>query len=159
MDVPVKALSVRQPWAWAIMFAGKDIENRSWQAINHGLNVRGDIVIHASSGMTKREYEGASDFMASIGVECPPAMDLWRGAVIGVVEVVDVVRDSPSPWFFGPRGLVLRSPRPFAPAPVRGCLGYFNWQDHRSECFPEPAKWMHPQKPKPHDPEPQGTLF
>lgn len=34
------ALSVRQPWAWAIIFAGKDIENRSWQAVNHGLNQR-----------------------------------------------------------------------------------------------------------------------
>lgn len=154
MTLPQKALSVRQPWAWAIMFAGKDIENRSWQAVNHGLTVRGEIVIHASSGMTKGEYEEAAAFMASIGVECPPAIDLWRGAVIGTVDVVDVVRASSSPWFFGPRGLVLRNPKPCAPAPVKGCLGYFNWQDHRADGFPEPARWMQPKKP-----EPQGSLI
>jgi hypothetical protein len=153
MHPPLKALSVRQPWAWAIMSAGKDIENRSWQAMNHGLAVRGDIVIHASSGMTRREYEEASGFMASIGVTCPPAIDLWRGAVIGTVEVVDVVKASPSPWFFGPRGLVLRNPRPLVPAPVKGCLGYFNWQDHRAADFPKPARWMLPKS------EPQGSLI
>lgn len=24
------AISVRQPWAWAVFAAGKDVENRSW---------------------------------------------------------------------------------------------------------------------------------
>lgn len=142
MTPPRKALSVRQPWAWAIMFGGKDIENRSWQAVNHGLAVRGEIALHASSGMSKREYEDAAEFMSSIGVECPPAIDLWRGAVIGTVEVVDVVKESASPWFFGPRGLVLRHPKPCLPVAVKGCLGYFNWQDHRADGFPAPAKWM-----------------
>jgi len=28
----MKALTVRQPWAWAIVFAGKDIENRTWKS-------------------------------------------------------------------------------------------------------------------------------
>lgn len=27
----MKALSIRQPWAWLILHAGKDIENRVWQ--------------------------------------------------------------------------------------------------------------------------------
>lgn len=30
MDLPEFALSIRQPWAWAIVYAGKDIENRTW---------------------------------------------------------------------------------------------------------------------------------
>ena len=154
--MPVKALSIRQPWAWAVIFAGKDIENRSWQAINHGLAVRGPIAVHAAKGMTKSEYEGAASFMASIGVECPPAADLWRGAVIGTVEVVDVVRESASPWFFGPRGLVLRNPQSFCPSPVLGALGYFNWQSRRSDSFPEPARWMLSGQPKP---EPTGSLI
>lgn len=142
MDLPTKALSVRQPWAWAILFAGKDIENRSWQAVNHGLTVRGPIALHAAKGMTKPEYDKAAEFMGSIGVDCPPAVDLWRGAIIGTVEVVDVVRDSVSPWFFGPRGLVLQNPQPLTPAPVLGALGYFDWQSRRADAFPEPAKWM-----------------
>ena len=156
MDLPAKALSVRQPWAWAIMFAGKDIENRSWQAVNHGLAVRGAIALHAAKGMTRHEYEDAASFMASIGVTCPPAIDLCRGAVIGTVDVIDVVKDHPSPWFFGPRGLVLQSPKPFVPTPVSGALGYFEWQKRRIDAFPDPAKWMQPNQPKP---EPQGSLI
>lgn len=35
-DIPRLALSVRQPWPWAILHAGKDIENRSWQAVGGG---------------------------------------------------------------------------------------------------------------------------
>jgi len=27
-DLPVKALSIRQPWVWAILNAGKRVENR-----------------------------------------------------------------------------------------------------------------------------------
>jgi len=160
MDMPVKALSVRQPWAWAIIFAGKDIENRSWQAVNHGLTVRGRIAIHAAKGMTKGEYESAEFFMSKIGVECPDAIDLWRGAIIGTVDVVDVVRDHPSPWFFGPRGLVLQNPKSFTPAPVSGALGYFDWQKRRVDAFPEPAKWMRDAVGIPEvKPEPQGSLI
>ncbi len=154
--LPTRALSVRQPWAWAIMFAGKDIENRSWQAMNHGLAVRGEIVIHAAKGMTQQEYADASEFMASIGVICPPARYLWRGAVIGTVEVTDAVKEHSSPWFFGPRGLVLRNPKPVPPVAVSGALGYFDWQKKRIAAFPEPAKWMLPHMEKP---EPVGSLL
>jgi hypothetical protein len=154
--LPLRALSVRQPWAWAILFAGKDIENRSWQAVNHGLTVRGEIALHAAKGMTRNEYESTRDFMATLGVDCPDACDLWRGAVIGTVEVVDVVREHASPWFFGPRGLVLRNPKSFAPVPVSGALGYFNWQERKVDQFPETPKWMLPEQPKP---EPQGSLI
>ena len=157
MDLPTKALSVRQPWAWAIIFAGKDVENRSWQAVNHGLSVRGRIAIHAAKGMTKDEYADASDFMAGIGVRCPPACDLWRGAIIGFVDVVDVVKESTSPWFFGPRGLVLENPESCLPCGVSGALGYFNWQERKTFELIKPARWMLPKdQPKP---EPQGSLI
>lgn len=156
MGLPSKALSVRQPWAWAIIHAGKDIENRSWQAVNHGLNVRGPIAIHASASMSKGEYESTAEFMKTIGVTCPPAKDLRRGGIIGEVEVLDVVRGSDSPWFFGPRGLVLANPGACTFIPVKGCLGYFNWRNHLTEDLVEPAKWMLPKQPKP---EPQGSLI
>lgn len=35
-ELPPLALSVRQPWAWAIIYAGKDIENRLWGASRTG---------------------------------------------------------------------------------------------------------------------------
>lgn len=147
-DLPRIALSVRQPWAFAIIHAGKDVENRSWQAVNHGLKRRGRIAIHAAKGMTRDEYESAAAFMDRIGVTCPPPAELPRGCIIGSVEVVDVVKESPSRWFFGPRGLVLRDPQPCPPIPAVGALGYFEWKEADPSIMPEPARWMRPdQKP------------
>lgn len=147
LDLPRLALSVRQPWAWAIIHAGKDIENRSWQAINHGLTRRGRVAIHASKGMTREEYLDAAEFMAQLRISCPPAIDLLRGGIIGSVEVVDVVTGSESPWFFGPRGLVLSDAQPCAFIPAAGALGYFEWKPGDASIVPEPARWMLPRPP------------
>lgn len=141
-NLPALALSVRQPWAWAIIHAGKDIENRSWTNRNAGLRHRGLTAIHASKGMTRYEYEDAQEFMASIGVTCPPARDLLRGGIIGTVRVVDVVTRSTSQWFFGPKGLVLQSPQPCSFVPAVGALGFFNWSPGLPGDAPGPASWM-----------------
>ncbi len=146
-DLPELALSVRQPWVWAIIYGGKDIENRSWQAVNHGLKRRGRIAIHAAKGMTRDEYDNTRDFIANIGGEAPAAIDLRRGGIIGSVEVIDVVSKSESPWFFGPRGLVLRDPKPCSFIPAVGQLGYFKWERADPSILPEPAKWMDDGEP------------
>lgn len=150
-NLPRLALSVRQPWPWAILFAGKDIENRSWQAVNHGLNQRGRIALHASKGMTRDEYEDAAEFMVGIGVTAPPPHELPRGCIVGSVEVIDVVTKSESKWFFGPRGLVLRDPTPCEPIPCIGALGYFEWKPS-DDAMPAPARWMLPKQPSPDQP-------
>lgn len=142
MDLPRLALSVRQPWAWAIIHAGKDIENRSWQAVNHGLRQRGRIAIHAAKGMTRDEYDAAKETIEDNGRICPAAHKLERGGIIGSVEVVDVVADSQSPWFFGPRGLVLRDPIACEFVPAVGQLGYFEWARADASIIPPPAPWM-----------------
>lgn len=150
LDLPLHALSVRQPWAWAIIHAGKDIENRSWQAVNHGLTKRGRIAIHAAKGMTRDEYDNASGFMRqTLGIECPPAIDLLRGGIIGSVDVIDVVTESDGPWFFGPRGLVLSGAEPCGFIPSLGALGYFTWRPADQSVVAPPARWMLPAEPKP----------
>ncbi|MCW5318373.1 ASCH domain-containing protein, partial [Nostoc sp. KVJ3] len=45
----MKALSVRQPWAWAIIYALKNVETRGWP-----IHYRGDILIHAAKTCTKK---------------------------------------------------------------------------------------------------------
>lgn len=143
--LPRDALSVRQPWAWAIIHAGKDIENRSWQAVNHGLAKRGRIAIHAAKGMTREEYVDAAEFMLKdLRIEYPPARELLRGGIIGSVEVVNVVTEHDSPWFFGPRGLVLADPEPCPFIPCIGMLGYFAWQPADVSVVPAAARWMLP---------------
>jgi hypothetical protein len=128
--LPDVALSVRQPWAWAIIHAGKDVENRGWRtgSASGWLRRRGRVAIHASKGMTRREYIDAYCMMANTGVACPREIDLPRGGIIGSVEIVDVVRESASPWFYGPVGLVLRAPQPCEFTSARGALGFFLWR-------------------------------
>ena len=138
--IPNIALSVRQPWAWAIIEAGKNVENRSTFAISKGGFDARRIAIHAGKGMTRCEYEDARNFMASIGVACPRPDRLVRGAIIGAVTVTAVVKASGSPWFFGPRGLVLTDPVSIVPIPAVGALGYFAW--NKSGTIPEPLPWM-----------------
>lgn len=156
IDLPTIALSVRQPWAWAIIHGGKNIENRSHVAITKGGMSRRRIAIHASKGMTQEEYVHGYDFMRSIDVICPPPGALVRGAIIGAVSVVDIVTMSMSPWFFGPRGLVLRNPEVCDPLPASGALGYFEWKQGGE--IEKPLKWMLPKSeptpPKPVEPSP-----
>ena len=149
-ELPDIALSVRQPWAWAIIHADplKDIENRSSAAVGKGSMVAGRrIAIHAAKGMTQDEYLEAASFMVTLGVVCPPARDLLRGGIVGSVEVVDVVSSYDSPWFFGPRALVLRDPQPCDFIPCAGALGFFKWRALEGGQPEAPARWMLPRAP------------
>lgn len=122
-DLPDKALSIRQPWAWAIVHAGKDIENRSWAT-----KFRGPVCIHAANGMTKREMHAALQFMEDAGITLPATMPMRKGGIIGVAEITDCVSSSASPWFMGQYGFVLRNARPVPFIPVKGALSFFDWR-------------------------------
>lgn len=132
--LPRYALSIRQPWAWAIINEGKDIENRDWKT-----GFRGPVCIHAAKGMTRDEWSLAmaviedinpKPLAASMGRRRSAAesLDAKRGGIIGVAEIVDCVEASDSPWFFGRFGFVLRSVRPVEFIPVKGALGFFDWR-------------------------------
>jgi hypothetical protein len=122
-DLPRQALSIRQPWAWAICRAGKSIENRSWSTSR-----RGAICIHAAAGMTAREYAEAAQFMLSIGIEAPRKESLQRGGIVATARIAGCVTSSPSPWFFGPFGLILQDVQPIDLIPCKGALGFFDWR-------------------------------
>lgn len=146
--IPPVALSVRQPWAWAIIHAGKDIENRTDGSVRSGSMsdyVGKRIAIHAAKGMTRDEYEDAFDFMKMMGVDCPAAADLQRGGIIGSVRLKAITRSSNSPWFFGPMGLVVVEPEPCDFVGAKGNLGMFQWEPNDKR--PDPAaSWMSRQK-------------
>lgn len=85
----MRILTVRQPWAYAIMHLGKDVENRSR---NIAGDYRGPVAIHAAKTGADYWFDtgGAGDQIARLAgfwpgiVQCPP------GAIIGVVDLVDV---------------------------------------------------------------------
>lgn len=116
----MKALSIKQPWAWLIIRGGKDIENRTWHT-----KFRGRFLVHAAKGMTWDYYRWARDFAKARGVEVPPFDGLHRGGIIGSVELVDSVDASDSPWYMGEKGFVLRDPRPLQFLPLKGRLQFF----------------------------------
>lgn len=118
----MKALSIRQPWAWLILNAGKDIENRDWHT-----RVRGRVLVHAGKGMTRDEYESCDESLfLHPEIELPPYEALERGGIVGSVEIVDCVTESDSEWFFGRYGFVLREPKVLPFRPFRGALGFFD---------------------------------
>lgn len=131
----MRVLSIKQPWAWAILNAGKDIENRDWFT-----NFRGRIGIHASKGMTRNEYDDFYFFIREIEDKwlaistLPQPEQLHRGAILGTVEIVDCVRDSGSPWFVGEYGFVLRNPVILPePIPYKGQLGLWDCPELNEE--------------------------
>ncbi|ACL58501.1 ASCH domain-containing protein [Methylobacterium nodulans] len=128
--LPTKALSIRQPWAHLILHHGKDVENRSWST-----RYRGPVLIHAAKGMTDDEWDDAMDLLDAISRQDRETVlrrrarvhnGMRRGGIVGVVDITDCVRDSGSPWFFGPIGFVLTNPRPLPFVPCRGQLGFFD---------------------------------
>lgn len=131
MEREMKALSIKQPWAWAILYGGKDIENREWST-----NFRGTIAVHASKGTTRGEYDGfyfavrEIEGMRDAWLNLPSFENLIRGAVLGTVEIVGCVKASTSPWFAGTYGFVLKNPQPFAdPIPCKGQLGFWDFNE------------------------------
>jgi hypothetical protein len=140
-DLPRLALSVRQPWAWAIVAGWKTVENRSAEAVRAGRMTRGQIAIHAASGLTRDEFRWGYWRLDRHGVRCPMPDCLPRRAIVGVVEVVDIVHQSDSAWFGGPLGLVLANARQIDPIPAGGALGYFEWAE--AGAVAPPLAWMH----------------
>ncbi|ELX8377561.1 ASCH domain-containing protein [Providencia stuartii] len=118
----MKAISIRQPWAWLIVNGYKDIENRSWRT-----KYRGQVLIHASKGLTRKEFDEACmqvvDVIAPIDI--PDFDDLERGGIVGVATITDCVEQSESPWFFGEKGFVLSDARPLKFIPMKGKLSFF----------------------------------
>lgn len=163
IDLPPMALSVRQPWLWAIIHAGKDVENRTKYAITLGGMAKARrIALHASIGMTRAEYEEAREFMGTLGVACPRPDALVRGAIIGAATVTSIVKASESPWFFGPWALELAEVEGCDPVPCRGALGLFDWRRNQVKESQAPLPWMigWPGKPsRPASPAPNCLLF
>ena len=115
----MKALTIRQPWAWAVIHGGKDVENRP-----RNCHLRGRFYVHAGLQLSD---DGVDWMEQEIGIRRP--REFQHGVIIGTVELYDVVQDSASPWAAtGSYHWLLRHPRPLArPIPARGRLGWWDF--------------------------------
>lgn len=130
----MKALSIRQPWAWLICRPDlnnvlarraaeergelKDVENRDWAT-----TYRGGFFIHASKTIDEDAYEWVRARFPKI--EIPPPEQLECGGVVGRAIISDCVREHPSRWFMGEYGFVLVAAEPLPLHPCSGALGFF----------------------------------
>lgn len=126
----MKALSIRQPWAWLIVNGHKDIENRVWST-----RYTGPLLIHASKGMTRSEYDEVADMIANerpfmgMGIKLPDPNIIERGGIVGLAHCNGSVDQCVSPWFFGPYGFVLSDAKTLPFVPFKGMLGFFEVPD------------------------------
>lgn len=105
----MRVLTVREPWVTAIFRAGKDVENRAWST-----PYRGPMAIHVA----KRPDPGATRWDAGIDDDALP-----RGCIVGVVDLVDIVRDSSSEWAaLDCWHWIIANPRVIKPIPWRGAV-------------------------------------
>jgi hypothetical protein len=116
----MKALSIRQPWAYLIITGDKDIENRTWATA-----YRGPVLIHAGKTM---DYD-ALDLLLAAGVVIPHNSLLPRGGFVGIAALTGVVTHSASPWFDGPYGWTFGKVHRLPFYPYRGRLGLFDVPD------------------------------
>lgn len=140
----MRALTLRQPWAYAVTHLGKRVENRTRRPPDSLLGR--DIAIHAGLGT-----EDVISYLRTAGLwrdpptdpEHPFAEPYPRGAIVAVARVRayedddgvglmvegDYVREEEilsSPWYTGPIGILLADVRVLTePVPCRGMQGYW----------------------------------
>ena len=150
----MKALSIRQPWLWAILDIEEDncpkrVENRKGTAFHY----RGPVLLHASAGGTRREF---ADAVAAIGKaredhsrsnvvhplpispRFPTGFDpmvMPRGCFLGIARIVNVVMHPPAfvrgaltsgYRIAGHLGLKLADVRKLPRVDAPGSLGLYN---------------------------------
>lgn len=111
------ALSLKQPWAFAILCLGKDVENRTWRS-----GFRGRVVIHASKTLDPAGVR----YLEEAGFAVPEALP--HGAYVGEVTITEcrALAACPSPWAFGPWCYLLEQPVCYrAPVAGPGRLGFY----------------------------------
>lgn len=119
----MKALTIWQPWAWAIAYHEKRVENRHWSPPQSLIGCR--FAIHAGK---MRDNEAVGHLLAN-GISV--SYDMAFGAIVATAVLDEVWTDAldaklagQSFWWSGPFGWALRDivtlPEPI---PCRGAQG------------------------------------
>jgi hypothetical protein len=125
----MRALSLRQPWLYAVLYLGKHVENRRWRR-----KVEGDVLLHAAKGCTQKEYDAAVQWMVGRGLispsDLPPLDKLTRGGICGRCRFTGDVHAPAStpqaPWHMEDQwGYVLSDVTPLPFVECQGALGFF----------------------------------
>jgi hypothetical protein len=123
-----KILTIKQPWSTAILELGKDVDNRTWET-----PYRGRIYIHCSKTFAHEAipflikfFNSSENAIKEFLLTCETYPN--RGNIIGHVDLVDIVKNSPSDWAIANQfHWILKKPVILPqPIPARGSLGLWN---------------------------------
>lgn len=146
----IPALSIRQPWATAVVDFGKFIENRT-----RPTKYRGPLWVHASRAI--KDWEESVRYIVSTSGFLVPSRDvIARSAIVGLTWVVGCEEntDASLPWvFWGQFGWKLDMGRTWSLATfdrepqaknVQGALGLWRPTDEEAQAWeallPEAAR-------------------
>jgi hypothetical protein len=130
----MKALAIHQPYAWLVVHGHKKEEFRPW--LTH---FRGPFLVHATKAIDKEKVAQERSRLARKGIVLPD--ELPRGGIVGVVTLVDCVRDDDDSLtqrlldrLFGQEppyySFILQDPRPLPFVKYRGQQKFFNVPDN-----------------------------
>lgn len=120
------AITIKQPWLWAILRVGKKIENRTWKPPDSVIGQR--IALHASKEFDPGGAE-AIDRIVGPAYEMPVSRACQTGAILAVATLVHVtqIEDLTKPvpkWAVGPWCWALTNVLELRePIPTKGALG------------------------------------
>jgi hypothetical protein len=130
----MKALSIRQPWAWLVVNGIKTVENRTWST-----DFRGRVLVHAGQkfALSADEYErlrddlnqGLEEDQETIRLPERPE-DFQFGGIVGSVEIVGCVTECDDEydalWHIdGHYAFLLNNPEVLPFKPCKGKLNFF----------------------------------
>lgn len=125
----MKALSIKQPWAWLIVNGHKDVENRTWKTSHLG-----PLAIHAGRKFDQLGYEWVRENFPEIRM--PKPADFERGGFVGLVKMLGCVSSHSSKWHEKECwAWVLANPAKVNFYPYKGQLGFFyieKWADYEN---------------------------
>lgn len=121
----MKALTVKQPWASAIVQGIKDVENRTWHTLHTG-----PLVIHSGKTSDQISQEIIWEYLQPL----IPLHKLPYGFILGVVDLIECVdynyRLEDNPFASGPICWIFKNPRPLKePIAWWGYQGLWNVPD------------------------------
>ncbi|HUX08330.1 MAG TPA: hypothetical protein VMX35_13575 [Acidobacteriota bacterium] len=125
----MRALTVKQPWAWAILHAGKRIENRSRKPPEWAIGTV--IALHAGQSLD----ESGVVWLRRRGFAVPD--DLPRGVIAGSMRITGVIeKPIDDIWWQGPVGWSLDNVTPLPePIPCSGQLGLWSVPDELAKLI------------------------
>ena len=155
----VKVLSVKNPYAYLIIQGGKDVENRTWTTDYRGRlyihssgdampftleedypDLKSDKKYDSYVSKIRNFHKSISEYYEKFGITEDTDISSWikktdiwflkSQSIIGYVDLVDIIKDSSSPWSIdGQYHWILKNPT-LLKNPIRqvkGKLGLWNY--------------------------------